>query len=85
MMDTKTTLGLGLKQCRAAAVVRGILKEGTQEELSRLTKIARPTINFIESGSRPLSARHAVTLADTLQCSLDQLYGREDIEIKPRD
>lgn len=66
MYDVQTNL----KKQRTAARL-------TQQQLSDLADVPQPFLSAIERGKKTPSLSTTVDLADALECSLDELIGRE--------
>lgn len=49
----------------------------TQEELAKSVSTSAGTIGFIETGDRIPSVALLIKIADKLDCSIDELLGRE--------
>ncbi len=58
-----------------------ILKGLSQEDLSKLTGIPRTTISAIESREVSPSVEYALRLASVLRCSVEELFGEEEIKL----
>jgi len=64
--------------CRLRATIR------TQQELAQKTGINRTTISALERNRIFLSSYHALLIAETLGCSLDDLYERRQLDCSTR-
>ena len=70
-----------VRECRLRAL---IAKQG---ELARLTGISRSTINALENNRLFLSSPYALLIAQSLGCTLDDLYEKRNAKLcsSPRD
>ena len=66
-----------VRECRLRAMI------ARQEELSRRTGISRTILSALENNHLFLSAQYALLIAETLGCSLDDLYERTDGKTSP--
>lgn len=63
------TINESIKQCRVS-------RNYTQEKLAEKLGISKRQLIFLEQGERKLTADVLIHMADILNCSLDELVGR---------
>ena len=61
-----------VRECRLQAMI------AKQEDLAKMTGISRSTINALENNRLFLSSAYALTIAETLDCKIDELYEKRN-------